>query len=180
MKYRNLSLSKNKISGIIRLSIFGFVSILAFFLVNIDYESLRAVEVIIILMTSFFLIIFAWFLKQIAYELNVQADYLEAYREGIFWTLKPIFKVSKNEMKRISVRKSNSLGDDILIHLNNDDIVKFKPYGLELLNEKEWLKPNFNEYLWSHPQAQRPFIIAYNLSKLYNIPFESEFIRKDL
>lgn len=78
-------------------------------------------------------------------------------------------------IESINVSKNMLIGDIVNLKLKNGKKVKIQTYGLDRLIGT-WQEPSFNDYMPMDQDRRNTHKIAYNISKKYNIPFESEFI----
>lgn len=75
----------------------------------------------------------------------------------------------------IEIKNGNS--STIFFKFKNNIIKKVETLGLKKF-EGSWIEPPYNQFMPSSPYGKNAHKIAYNISKKYNIPFESEFINQ--
>lgn len=114
-----------------------------------------------------------YYLNNLLGEVCLDASGLLA-KKSSFFTYRP-FSINKNSIKRIHLKSGNS--STLIVQLDKEKNLKIELLGLKEF-EGPWIEPPYNQFMPSSPYGKNAHKIAYNISKKYNIPFESEFIDK--
>ncbi|EQC44949.1 hypothetical protein M899_0565 [Bacteriovorax sp. BSW11_IV] len=112
-----------------------------------------------------------YYLNNLLMELCLGTDDL-LVKKSSFFTYKP-FSINKNSIKKIHLKNGNST--TLIIDLDKNKKLKIELLGLKEF-EGQWIDPPCNQFMPSSPYGKNAHKIAYNISKKYNIPFESDFI----
>lgn len=126
---------------------------------------------------------YVFFPSTLAYLLKILFSLIETLRlssEMIEVIKYPFLKKLSNEIdctivKKISINSGNSTA--IFFDFDGGKPLKLEALGLTDF-EGDWLEPPFSEYMPSDTKSRAAFKIAYNISKKYNIPFETEHIKE--
>lgn len=172
----------NKVKGNIWIKLFkiGFVGLVLMTFVTINIEGIY-VPVDKYEKRSFYFFFFLFLPSSIifsVYYLNNLLGELCLYESGIFakkssfFAYKP-FRITKNSIKKIYFKNGNS--STLFVELNKDKILKVELLGLKEF-QGPWIEPPYNQFMPSNPHSKNAHKIAYNISRKYIVPFQSDFI----
>ncbi|WP_417336267.1 hypothetical protein [Halobacteriovorax marinus] len=112
-----------------------------------------------------------YYLFKLTKILKLTEDQILIIRSNFFSSKKLI--INLNDISKLSIDGSQSYF--IKIHLKDNTEIELFTLGLKNM-DSDWIDPPFNQYMTLQTIGRVNQKIAYNISKKYNIPFDSGFI----
>lgn len=106
-------------------------------------------------------------------ELKIEANSIVIVRCPFFKDVAS--EVDVKDIEAVNVKSGYST--KVSLALKSGKKIRVEALYLEGF-EEGWIEPPFSDYMPSEPKSRAAFKIAYNISKKYNIPFETEHIKE--
>lgn len=127
------------------------------------------IMVVVILMFSVIMVF--QYLQRVTLRLIFSEDSIRILKSKFLSS--ELISIDKDNMKKISI--ASGIASQFTVHLKVGDQITLETYGLQRFDDR-WLEPPYNKYMPLAVNGRRTHKIAYNISKAFDIPLESDFI----